>query len=1361
MNLVDEYEREAAAATANPYGSHDTSGLMYDEENGDWVTPEEWERRKIQRGMQMQQALQPPPPAPEPAPAPEPVAAPALDSWEAPAMAEQGQSTITGNPYGEGAPVEAGGLNLLDQLRLGRGEELPQTDFFNPVPAPEPGGVHGIEMPSGISDFMREEVQPRVGYLAETFGNRPTATGAGVGEGNFDIPYRTIAESMVPVTAEEFFFEATPLGIVGDAADLARAGKAVVRGAGEAGARYADNALSNPSLVPEGAVQRTVAPPAPLMEREAIPFNQVGWMMGDSPRMTATAAEITNTQSPWWRMGDPTPDDVAATADLLTDINRAPQARTSLFHGQVRAPQYAQFEVGQEIDLPLAAATRSRALAEQYGTPTTLRLPNGFQSTDEGIVYRILDAPKQSVRQNEDLVTGRFVVEKIEAGREMPGSEGLRRTDGVLDIAPPRRQQIVTLRYKNPLEVTQPTEGLTQPPLPRGVSPTEGEGIMPTGGAAPRKPKAAPVPETPPAGQGAVSSTAGDVAGAAPPPPTEPPTGTGGPPVQPPDSASVSQRLAAAVKTARRLTPEQRRLRSQELSSRVGGFANVMEGARTKDEALRARGMLRGEMPKVSFDAPQFADEEVNTLFAGIAKSDKLPPLTKISAVDALADVISGQIPQPAALNKLARVYPELAEAVRSKRSLGAKAYDEIVGLLGVPQALNTFLDASGTLRQALVPGLGNPTDYWRAINREVKVLASAPLHAGKSADDAAAELRRNPFISGTGDKAGYSFEEVGGRFRRYPDEAGDKPGGFTSLNESAVSRWVQKVPGMTRSREGMETIVDQVVGRVYAREAESLWKSGVRDVRQYEGLAQVLNHSAGYGSWRAPDLIKGVNAFFSPRFLSSRIDLFVDPFIQFAKGNTAAGKLASKNLLAFAGTNVAVVEMGHQMGLWETTWDPLDTDFGKIRIGNTRIDTWAGVGPLVRFAARMSALGLNEVGVDTGYEYRGGAKGQLGLLVKDFVSGKLGPIPSFIAEATGVKSPYDDKGMLSPESLINRIAPFISQAIYDEMEVGSIGGWKGALVAGNASFWGAGTLAYPPTGTEQLNSILATVPPEERTNIEGKVVDNWYELSPAAQNAIQAKHPEIAAAIQQRNETSTSSLGAIAERVSTMRADAFKSFQQTGDGKAYLDALAEAGNEARIRYDQETKGKESEARSPEGKLLDAYFKEVVDAAGKDYELRDRLEAQFRARLSEKALAALDTNLQTSSDPNYAKLKAARDYLEQEYWPKRDDAYLKLVAQAVPGSPATKYPTYDELTKAANDRSSPDSQMAARLKQRVDSELSTETLRLRYQNPKVDSLLYIYGYTDTVLSPEAQESVRQWADANGVKLATPPLRVSR
>ena len=531
-------------------------------------------------------------------------------------------------------------------------------------------------------------------------------------------------------------------------------------------------------------------------------------------------------------------------------------------------------------------------------------------------------------------------------------------------------------------------------------------------------------------------------------------------------------------------------------------------------------------------------------------------------------------------------------------------------------------------------------------------------------------------------------------------------------------------------------------------RVSRSLARPGDR-----EALANYINRTTGRGTlgplegtWVSDILGIGL---FSPRFQASR---FQGPLQMLNLAHPRVAIEAVKDYGAAFSATVALLALANESGLAQVSLDPRSSDFGKVKIGNRRIDPWAGYQQLATLTARMLSG-----------EMEGGYKADHFDLMTRWLRYKLSPLAGRTVDITGAWP-----GATAGENAIGQpmaardwaasFLPIFAQGLYEGAKDGLLGE---ALTTLPASFFGLGTNVYPPSATGELNAALQDIPPELRTDLDGKVQDDWWHLSTAQQNTITAKYPEVAALAQKRQDESATEAGAVGREQVAAREAAFAAFAKTGNGAEYRAAMSDAGNEARIRYDQIYKGKDPADYTPDQKLMSAYYKNVMDAAGKDYELRDRLEAQFRARLSPQALAVLDENLQTSSDPNYQKLKAARAYLETSYWQKRDQAYQQMVATAPPGTLRAQYQTYDALSKAAADRSNPDSERVERLKSQIDSDLSRTTLGLRHADAKTDALLYIYGYTDSVLSLEARQLVAAWAAQNGISLASAPMMSSR
>tara|TARA_R100001129_G_scaffold1171_5_gene1039 strand:- start:1129 stop:4146 length:3018 start_codon:yes stop_codon:yes gene_type:complete len=139
--------------------------------------------------------------------------------------------------------------------------------------------------------------------------------------------------------------------------------------------------------------------------------------------------------------------------------------------------------------------------------------------------------------------------------------------------------------------------------------------------------------------------------------------------------------------------------------------------------------------------------------------------------------------------------------------------------------------------------------------------------------------------------------------------------------------------------------------------------------------IADLINMSTGrtklpLGADRAPKISRMLNAImFSPKFAWSRVRTLMRPLVggarlaANAKGNHLDSVMAERIVMRELGTvalkwasgvallNAAFAEEGSD----GVNLDPMSSDFGKIRIGNTRYDATGGLAPMLRLLYRPS----------------------------------------------------------------------------------------------------------------------------------------------------------------------------------------------------------------------------------------------------------------------------------------------------------------------------------------------------------------------------------------------------------------------
>ena len=232
--------------------------------------------------------------------------------------------------------------------------------------------------------------------------------------------------------------------------------------------------------------------------------------------------------------------------------------------------------------------------------------------------------------------------------------------------------------------------------------------------------------------------------------------------------------------------------------------------------------------------------------------------------------------------------------------------------------------------------------------------------------------------------------------------------------------------------------------------------------------------------------------------------------------------------------------------------------DFGKIKIGNTRIDTWGGWQPVVRYMAQAITNERKTTG--TGQEVAVGQDAYQGLIATlgRFTRSKLAPATGEAINVwTGknfVGQPITPKGEAA-----NLLVPLVVQDALDAAkEYGWLGG--GGIGAVSATGIGAQTFkgtpagwqkdlqpynAIPTNNEERLAKYRAATTPEERAR---------YRLS---RTDYRQRNPEVDAKLFIIGETTAfQSLGA--------RRAAVRLMKENGIGVKDLKSLAQQEYETR-----------------------------------------------------------------------------------------------------------------------------------------------------------------------------------------------------
>lgn len=466
-------------------------------------------------------------------------------------------------------------------------------------------------------------------------------------------------------------------------------------------------------------------------------------------------------------------------------------------------------------------------------------------------------------------------------------------------------------------------------------------------------------------------------------------------PTVPVEPVSLVKKLTTEIGAARKIRGKQDTLVSAERGRRFANAKAVGEATTGPEGLKKELSELGGKLPKVSFESLEgkFSPQERTALHEIIKQ--KLPDYTDNlrarTGLDKLFGDFGGEIPQPKELELLEKALgSDVTGAILKHRSLGDKTRSVITKILGTSKTARTTIDLSFPLRQGL-PYIGNK-EFHKSIIPMIKSAFNP-----KYFEERQLTIRHRPLYH-LGEEAGLDLTDMGTkREEQFVNNYLEK-NFFTERNVPVLSPIAKKVAGVVKGSN-----------RAYVSFANdlrsSLFDNMIKDTTNITGkkvtpdqakkIARYINVTTGRGSLgnfevAASDLNA---ALFSPRLLSSRIEMMTNPMLYLNSG-AAVRRQALKSALAMSsfigGTAGAAALAGADVNL-----NPNDSDFMKIKMGNTRLDLGGGFLQPVRLIHQLvSGKYVDSSGTekDLGNEFFSPDRASL---VGNFLANKMSPAAS------------------------------------------------------------------------------------------------------------------------------------------------------------------------------------------------------------------------------------------------------------------------------------------------------------------------------------------------------------------------------
>lgn len=392
------------------------------------------------------------------------------------------------------------------------------------------------------------------------------------------------------------------------------------------------------------------------------------------------------------------------------------------------------------------------------------------------------------------------------------------------------------------------------------------------------------------------------------------------------------------------------------------------------------------------------------------------------------------------------------------------KGKDAVTNVLNAPRSIMSSMDYSAPLRQGLVASVAHPTLAARALRYMFKASVSQ-----KQFDRWFMDLKDSP-----------DYHEMVNSGLALADPHDPTA---TAHEEAFMSQLPEKIPGIGKLIKGSERAYTGFLNKMRVDSFRRLTDAFKTEGKTFENNPELYKAAADYvnattGRGKLPEILEKssplLNAlFFSPRLIASRLQLLTNPInpnfyrsipkevrVQYFK-DMAKFVIAGTTILGLAKLAGADVEK-----------DPRSTDFGKIKVGDTRWDIWGGFQQYVRFLTQV--ITGERKSASSGIVDELSGEGRFGKTRADvttsFLRGKLAPVPATIWDILSGRTVVGEKlhySFTEPTegrdiNLTDEAKKILLPLIYSDIkDAWQQQGWASIITTGVPSAFGVGVQTF------------------------------------------------------------------------------------------------------------------------------------------------------------------------------------------------------------------------------------------------------------------------------------------------------------
>ena len=527
----------------------------------------------------------------------------------------------------------------------------------------------------------------------------------------------------------------------------------------------------------------------------------------------------------------------------------------------------------------------------------------------------------------------------------------------------------------------------------------------------------------------------------------------------------VLTKMREGLKSITPVIRENRALMKEQRGERITAYGRAQAGLGSVEARhIAGRRAGAGEFAKAEFEplGSLFTPDERTALYDLVEGKPRMDMLEKARVKDTLQKLLDlGQVPEPNELASFRRVFGSTIPL-----PIKGGVVNEVLSTLKTIQT--SFIDISPFGRQGLVLAPGRPIKAVVALKKGLHAAISV-----KAEDEAYAGLLARP---------------------NYPLYVRDDLHLTSAASEisnreiEVASNWIfdTKLPVLRQigntlalSKRFQYTFLNELRADTYDAYAAFLTRPG--DTVVMHNVGHMVNAGTGRGSLPKvladnPGLVN--QAAYSLRYAVSRFEVpwasvGLATGLQKTPGkfgftvapSPKAALIMIKDFLAAAAAIGLMTSLFVRSGEATVNDDPDSPDFGKTKIGNIRLDPYAGFQQDVRLLVRLGDVSRMKRKPGESSEKRAKRVGAENTrIVGRFLRGKLGPGVSFIYDAfSGVNAVGEPVDLTNPQGVFKELLQLFSPLnVVDVVEGAQYAGIKGGLL-GATSEIGVGVQTYKP----------------------------------------------------------------------------------------------------------------------------------------------------------------------------------------------------------------------------------------------------------------------------------------------------------